>query len=297
MISRPIKEGFRGVARHWGMSISSAIAVTITLTIISLFLVFTYNVANFTNSVESELMIYASVESDYDTPEQEESMRQQIASISGVKSVDFKSKDQELEKLISIESDTVSKAFTRYRDDNPLYSAFYVKTTDGNLIPDIQSQIEQIPGIYEVNSGGQSTQAMMSVIDVIRRVGTIVVVILTLLAVFLIQNTIKLTISAREDEITIMRNVGATNHFIRSPFVIEGVITGVMGSIIPIAATIYAYQFMYQYSDGILVSKLFKLVNPVPFVYELSGVLLLIGVVVGFVGSWLSVTKYLRWKR
>ena len=94
-----------------------------------------------------------------------------------------------------------------------------------------------------------------------------------------------------------MRNVGATNSFIRSPFVIEGIIIGVLGSIIPIALTVWGYTTLYQQSGGVLVSNMFKLVKPNPYIFYLAGILLGIGVVVGFVGSLLSVNRYLRWKR
>ena len=148
-----------------------------------------------------------------------------------------------------------------------------------------------------MNYGGQSTVSMVDTMSMVRKIGGFLVIGLTLLAVFLIQNTIKLTISARKDEITIMRNVGATNSFIRSPFVIEGIIIGVLGSIIPIALTVWGYITLYQRSGGILVSNMFKLVKPNPYIFYLAGILLGIGVVVGFIGSLLSVNRYLRWKR
>ena len=113
----------------------------------------------------------------------------------------------------------------------------------------------------------------------------------------MIQNTIKLTISARKDEITIMRNVGATNSFIRSPFVIEGIIIGVLGAIIPVGLTIWGYTILYKQTGGFIVSNMFKLVKPNPFIYYVVGILLGLGVVVGLIGSILSVNRYLRWKR
>ena len=128
----------------------------------------------------------------------------------------------------------------------------------------------------------------------IRRFGGIFVLALGVLAVFLIQNTIKLTIYARQDEIDIMRNVGATNGFIRAPFVWEGIITGILGAILPILLTIYGYQFAYNLVHGVMFSSMFKMIAPVPYIYYISAVLLGIGILVGLIGSWLSVTRYLR---
>ena len=118
-----------------------------------------------------------------------------------------------------------------------------------------------------------------------------------ILAIFLIANTIKLTIYARSNEIAIMRDVGATNGFIRAPFVVEGMIIGALGAIIPILFTVFGYIFLYDKLGGVLFSEMFKLTPPHPFVLQLSLILLGIGMVVGLIGSFMSVTKYLRWKR
>lgn len=296
MISRPIKEGFRGVGRHWAMSISSAIAVTITLIIISLFLLFTSNVQNFTRNIEQSLDIYAGVDYDYET--QEDYLQKQIEEIDGVKSVTFYTKDEEFENYINSFTDEATKeAFEPFRDDNPMHDAFYVEAENGDDIETIANELNEIDGLIDVNYGGQSTVNLVSAMNSIRNYGLILVVGLSLLAIFLIQNTIKLTIYARQDEITIMRNVGAKNGFIRSPFVMEGAIIGAMGSIIPIALTIYGYQYLYGRTGGSVISSMFHLIQPYPFVFYVSGCLLIIGILVGLIGSYFSVTRYLRVKR
>ena len=127
--------------------------------------------------------------------------------------------------------------------------------------------------------------------------GAILVAGLSALAIFLIANTIKLTIYARSNEIAIMRDVGATNGFIRAPFVVEGMIIGALGAIIPILFTIFGYIFIYDKLGGVLFSEMYKMTPPHPFVLQLSLILLGIGMVVGLIGSFMSVTKYLRWKR
>jgi cell division transport system permease protein len=296
MISRPIKEGFSGVGRHWAMSISSAIAVTITLIIISLFVLFSCNVQNFTKNIESSMEI--SVMVAYDSEDKEDDIKAKIEAIDGVKTVTYSDKDQEFQYYIdSFEDEQTKEAFEPFRDDNPMHDAFYVEASSGNQITDIAKAISEIDGVDEVNYGGQSTVSMVDTMSAIRKIGGFLVLGLTILAIFLIQNTIKLTISARKDEITIMRNVGATNSFIRSPFVIEGIIIGVLGSIIPVALTIWGYTFLYEHTGGFIVSNMFKLVKPYPFIFYVGGILVGLGVIVGFIGSILSVNRYLRWKR
>lgn len=298
MISRPIKEGFRGVGRHWGMALSSAIAVTITLTIISIFLVFSWHLRVFTKNIEYSMKIAVIVDEKYENEAAEEKIRSQIEQVEGVKAVEFSSKEAEFQYYLDQYDDAAMReVMAPFGDDNPMNDAFYVEVEDGDLIEVISSQIREIDGVEKVDYGGQTTVDVVSAMETIRRVGVIFVAALSILAIFLIQNTIKLTISARQDEITIMRNVGATNGFIRAPFVWEGMIIGFLGSLLPIALTIWGYMALYQHTQGIVFSALFNLEKPIPFSLYISGILALIGIVVGYIGSWLSVTKYLRWKR
>ena len=299
MISRPVKEGFRGVARHWGMSLSAAIAVTITLVMVSIFLVFSFNLQNFTKDIESSLEISVTVDYDYEGEDQLNRIENELKAIKGVDTVKFSDKDAEFEYFLnSFEDPTAREAFEPFKgDENPMMDAFYIEAKSGDVIQSIADKAKKIEGVSTVSYGGQSTLDLVGAMTNIRKIGAIIVLALMFLAVILIQNAIKLTISSRKDEITIMRNVGATNGFIRSPFLIEGMITGFLGSVIPVALTIVAYRYLYSLTGGHMITKLFTLVSPYPFIYELSGVLVIIGIVVGLIGSWLSVTKYLRWKR
>ena len=189
------------------------------------------------------------------------------------------------------------KAFEPFKDSNPMHDAFYVETTSGSNIEAIAEEISNIEGVYKVNYGGDSAVSLISALRTIRNGGWIIALALSLLAIFQIQNTIKLTIMARADEIAIMRNVGAKNSFVRSPFMVEGLIIGALGSIIPIAITYFGYNKLYEMTGGHLISNMFSLIVPDPFIYQICGALLIIGMMVGLLGSFLSVTKYLRWKR
>ena len=295
---RPIREGIRGVGRHWAMSLSSAIAVTVTLMIISLFLVLSYHLEQFTRSVESSVEISVMVSYDAESTSSLKQIKKAIAAIDGVERVTYSSKDDELKYYInSFEDERTRAVFEPFKADNPMHDAYYVETKNGANREDIAKKIGQINGVDSVNYGGQSTLNMVDAMSSIRRFGGILVAALTLLAIFLIQNTIKLTIYARKDEITIMKHVGATNGFIRAPFLWEGIITGILGAIIPIGLTIWGYIVIFEKTSGVLISNMFRLEKAFPFLYYISGILLLVGILVGLFGSWLSVTKYLRDKR
>ena len=135
---------------------------------------------------------------------------------------------------------------------------------------------------------------MITAFTSIKNVTYGVVIALIVVTVFLIVNTIKLTISARKREISIMRLVGASNITIKMPFIIEGMILGLFGSIIPIIFTTYGYLAFYKHFDGYLFSELIKLIKPEPFIYTTSLIVLAIGILVGMIGSASAVKRYLK---
>ncbi len=298
-IWRPIKEGFLGVFRHGAMSVSAAVAVTLTLIIISLFMMFTMNVSQFTQGIEQSVQISAIVGYDHESAEEEDRISLAIQGIEGVDTVTYSSKADEFQYYLNSFSDEKTKeAFKPFEgDNNPMHDAFYVTVKDGTVLENVANQIAAIDGIDTVNFGGSSAITLISMLRSIRYGGGALALALSLLAIFLIQNTIKLTIMARADEIAIMRNVGARNGFIRAPFLVEGIIIGALGSIIPILLTWYGYTSAYNLTGGYLVSQMFKLIPPSEFLGKACLTILLIGVLVGLIGSFLSVTKYLRWKR
>ncbi|MFV0479922.1 MAG: permease-like cell division protein FtsX [Anaerorhabdus sp.] len=295
---RHIKEGFFGVGRHAAMSLSSAMAVTITLIIISIFAIFTANVASMTNNIEGKIQISVLIDYSYESQENIDRIGLAIMDLAEVETVQFYTKDEELDAYINLfEKEEERALFEGYREDNPMHHAYYVQVESGENLETLAAAIRAIEGVYETNYGGESAVLLVQALDSVRNGGFMLVIALSLLAIFLIQNTIKLTILARADEISIMRNVGAKNGFIRAPFMVEGVIIGALGAIIPILLTIFLYIYLYQTTGGVLISNMFELIAPHPFVLQVSLILLTVGMLVGLLGSFLSVTKYLRWKR
>ena len=295
---RHVREGFYGVGRHAAMSVSSASAVTITLLIISIFMIATGNMQQVMMNLEGSVKISAFVAYDHEEQSQMDMIQAKIKNIDSVVSVEFSSKDNEFDELMSTYDDENARAaLETYREDNPLHHAYYVEVKEGDALESVAEQIAAIDGIETVNYGGESALMFVEALNSVQVGGAVLVLGLSALAIFLIANTIKLTIYARSNEIAIMRDVGATNGFIRAPFVVEGMIIGALGSLIPIALTVFGYIFIYNKLGGKLFSEMFQLIPPHPFVLTLSGILILIGIVVGLIGSFMSVTKYLRWKR
>ena len=292
-----IKTAFNSLVRHFALTFSSATAVTVTLTLLMTFLVVAGNVSNFTYNVEDSLKIHSTIEATL-TEEQINDLQKEIERMNFVESVTFSSKDEELESYLNDLDDSARKLYEVYRGEgNPLLHAFIVEVKHGDYLSTVNNQILNMEGIHDSAFGGDSAVTMVKAMDGIRITGGVFVLALSVLAVFLISNTIKSAIHARKDEIAIMRNVGATNGFIKFPFMIEGMFIGVLGSIIPIVITYFGYSYVYKALNGEFLVSMFKLQEVMPFVLYVCGILLATGMIVGIMGSFFAVNKYLRWKR
>lgn len=282
----------KGLGRHFAMTLSSASAVMVTLILISMFILIAGNVDNFALNVEGSLKIHASIDK-IKTDKEIEAMESEIKKMQGVKSISFSSSEDELNSLI----DENGSVFSRYKENNPMSAAFVVEVDQAGDIPAITAKLNEIDGIEKAQYGGETVEDMIKVFETLRNGGTIFVGILSLLAVFLISNTIKMTIYTRNTEISIMRNVGATNWYIKTPFMFEGMLIGIIGAVIPILITCFGYNFLYDSMNGMMVSNMFMLQKPFPFTIYIAVLLVVCGALVGVLGSFFAVTKYLRWRR
>ena len=292
---RHIKEGFYGVFRHLGMSLSSASAVMITLILIGLFLMVTVNLYYMTRTIESSISISALIELGYE--DNHEEIAEAILAIDGVASVEYRSPDEEFDYYLETQGSEEMRAFYEtYRDDNPFRGNILVEVEDSNRLAEVGEAIAEIEYIDEVADGGANTYTLLEILDNVRLFGGILVAALCVLAVYLVYNTIKITIASRADEIWIMRNVGAKNGYVRAPFLVEGIIIGFLGAIIPMGLATSLYYYLYDKSGGNIFGT-FYMLEPIPFIFYVAGALGLTGIIVGFVGSYISVCKYLRLKR
>lgn len=292
---RHIKEGFIGVKRHFAMAFSSAMAVMITLTMVGVFGVLAVNVAYLSQEIEQSISLVGLIKYDVTDITQINTMKTQIEKMDGVINVEYRTKDQEFDFYNEQYPDMIEFS-ELYREDNPFHDTFIIYLKDGTNMSSIKNDVIKINGIDSVEDGGSNTYTLINVLHSARLVGGVLVIALVVLATYLIYNTIKVTIATRKDEIGIMRNVGAKNGYIRAPFLVEGIIVGIMGSIIPIALVVYGYIKLFNMTNGVLAGVM-SLVPIFPFILILSGALLIIGVFVGFIGSYISVCKYLRLTR
>lgn len=288
---RSIRDAFKSVVRNFSLSFASIMCTTITLILVAVAMVAAANVNNATKLIEDELTVVVYLNGDV-TSEQIENIKTELNGYKNVLETTYKSKDEW--KLEMSEYDDSFKTVLDYLDENPLNDSFVVKVKDVKKLSETSEFIKGIEGVDTVKYGEGMVENVISVFDVIQKVVLVVVIALVLVTGFLISNTIKLTIFSRRGEIEIMRLVGASNITIKLPFLFEGFIIGVVGSIIPICITIYGYVILYSRMHGKLFSNMIMFIKPYPFVFKISLILLGIGALVGMYGSIKAVRKYLK---
>ena len=293
MLGRSIRDAFKSAIRNFSLSLASISCITITLIIVAIAIMASLNVQNFTKVIEKDLTIVVFLDNEA-TAEDAEAVKEKIKDNSNVESYIFKSKD-EVKKQMQEESDVFNTVLDGWEGkDSPLKDTFQVKVKNVEDIAKTANKIKGFEHVSVVRYGEGMVDKMISAFSSIEKATYIVVIALVVVTVFLIINTIKLTISARRREISIMRLVGASNFTIKTPFIIEGMILGLFGSIIPVIFTTYGYLAFYNHFDGHLFSDLIKLIKPEPFIYSTSIVIVIIGILVGMVGSAGAVRKYLK---
>ena len=229
-LPKHIKTAFLSIFRHLAMSLSAISAVTVTLVLFAVFLIIAGNVSLFANNIENDVSIHVVLKENIEKQKDIEQAEQEIKQINGVRRVKFSDKDAELELMIKERGEELEM----YRGkENPLSNAFFVYVNNADNVEKVTEEIKKLDFVSDAVYGGSSVKQMVQIINMVRTGGSIGVLLLTLLALFLISNTIKMTIYARNTEISIMRNVGAANWYIKVPFMLEGMIIGLLGSILP----------------------------------------------------------------
>ena len=292
-VYRSIRDALKSVVRNFSLSLASITCITITLVIIAAALLIADNVKNFTDEIEKDVTIVAFLDSDVDDLTKED-FETSIKKNTNIETFDYKSKEDVKKDMIK-ENETFSKVISGWDEkSNPLMDTYTIKVHDVSKIKNTAKEIENMKGVNSVQYGEGLVEKLVGVFNAIEKITFIAAGALIVVTIFLIINTIKLTIFSRKREIGIMRLVGASNMRIKLPFVIEGIILGIIGSIIPILVVVFGYSTMYDYFNGVLFSPVIKLVKPMPFVLNTSIIVLIIGMIVGMIGSARAVRRYVK---
>lgn len=288
-VKRHFREGLKNSWRNSWMTIASVGAVTTTLILVATFLALMMNLNHVASNLEDDVEVKVLVDLTA-TEEETIELGEDLAEIDNVESVVFSSRDEELQALVS----SMGDIWGAYEDDNPLNDAFIVRATDPHDTIEIAEEIADFNQVERVNYGQDVVQNLFRFNQYARNIGLVLILALVFTAIFLISNTIKITIMARRKEIEIMKLVGATNWFIRWPFFVEGLLLGVLGSVLPITLLISGYYFLDQNIESVNQFSFIEILPFNPFVWQLSFLVLAIGACIGVWGSVMSVRKFLK---
>lgn len=299
-LKRYFRDAAHGVFRNFSLSLASISCITITLIVVAVSLVLSMNVQNFSDSIRKDVTVVMFLKGDT-TKEDETKILNELKSITNIEdsSIMFKSKTESANELKNGNEIFASTVDRWTEETNPLLDSYMFKVKEIEKIDDTINEVKNLSftkdKINNINYGEDIVHQLIVVFNVVKKVCIVAVASLVLVTAFLIANTIKLAIYSRKREIEIMRLVGASNISIKIPFIIEGLFIGIIGAVIPIIITIFGYTTLYDFFGGKLFnSSLAALVAPMPFIYNVSGILLLIGIVVGMIGSYQAVRKYLK---
>lgn len=289
---RHIREGMKNIVRNGSMTFSAISAVTVTLLILGVVLVLAMNVNHLVVVIENQVEIIVELDLTVNDTRINE-IEDEIKNINGVKSINYVSKEDGLEELKDSLGEQ-SYLLEGLEDENPLYDMFIVQAFDPQIISTIADEINVINDVVSVDYGQGTVEKLFTITKWVRNIGIIFIVGLAFTAMFLISNTIKITINARRKEIELMKLVGATNWFIRWPFFVEGFLLGVLGSIVPIILVLLGYKFVLDKISSDFALAFFELLPIYPLALQVSILLIGIGAFIGIWGSLTSVRRFLK---
>ena len=291
-----IGEGFRNVFKNKKSTIASLVIMCATMFVFGIFFMVEENVNYLTKSIEEQqgmsVFIY-----DTATEEQKTELENKIRNMEYVNKVTFNTKEEGLEEMKKLFKDKKSLLSTYEGENNPFEAYFVVTLTDLERVDEVQTQIENSSEIVsDVVIRSDTMEALVKIADGIKVISIVVLVILILISIFIITNTIKLTVHARRKEISIMKYVGATNGFIRWPFMVEGMIIGLISVLISMAILCPCYNAVATKIEESLMTV--KVNMPLLTIQEMFVPLLIVylvlGIGIGALGSAISMRKYLK---
>lgn len=284
------REAIRSIGRNSWLSLASIGTVAVSLMIVGVFTLVVLNANQFTHGIESELEIRAILDEDLEKAD-ESRIRFSLREIQGVSFVEFVSKEQALEEMKdSLENR--KEILEGLQNENPLPDSFNVKAEQAEQIPQIAQKVENIQGIEQVIYGQSFVEKLVTATRWVRIAGGIVLGVLCLATVFLISTTIRMSVFARRKEIGIMVLLGATNWFVRFPYLLEGMLLGFIGALIATAVVGAGYFSLINHLDQSL--PFVSLITDQQAILTVLGGILAVGLVIGAIGSSMSIRKFLK---
>lgn len=285
-----IREVFISLRRNNWMSVASIGTVAVSLFIFGMFLMMVMNMNKLAENMESQVQINVYLLDKVDR-EQARDIEKDLKEIEGVETVGFVTKDEAMERFKDRLGDQKT-LLDALEETNPLPDSFEVTVTNPDLVKTAAEKMEKLDGVECAKYGQDVMEHLFEITRLLRIFGFTLMLVLAFATLFIISNTIRLTVFARRKEIAIMKYVGATDWFIRWPFVMEGMVLGLFGSIIAAMVLRTAYTAMAEKVYDTLA--FFPLIPEQPFLTYITIVVVISGMVVGAIGSAVSIKKFLK---
>ena len=302
---RHLGESIKNLKRNLLSTLTAVFSVMIVLSLLGVFGSVILNTQKLASDIEKNIQVNVYLDPDSsDASKTVKELSGQIVAnkdyhkiydaltkIKGVDKVTFSSKEEQKKQLI----ETMGSSFeTATGDANPLSDVYIVQTKSPDDVSRVAKEAKAIQGVDNANFGGSDTEILMSTMKRVQFWGIIATALLTIVAVLLISNTIRITIMSRATEIQIMRLVGAKNGYIRGPFLLEGAFIGLLGAALPSALVYFIYNRVFQSVNPSLVGQNLSLITPNTFIPLMIGLLFLIGICIGSLGSGISMRRFLK---
>ena len=286
-------EGFRNVFHNKKSSGASLAIMCATMLIFGLFFMIIENLNNAVETLETQQGIQVFIQKTA-TDAQMEQIGEQIQAIDGVNKVTFVSKEDALNQTKEKLKDKQA-LIAGWDESNPFKASYLVTLTELKLSSQVQDEIKKIDNIDSIQSRDETINGLVAIANGVRIVSAVILTLLVLISIFIIGNTIKLTVHARRKEISIMKYVGATDSFIRWPFVIEGIIIGIVAALLSILVLGIAYSLITNAAANSIISTMgIKLLSFTDMTTLLVIVYMVLGIGIGALGSSISMRKYLQ---
>ncbi|HSR04808.1 MAG TPA: permease-like cell division protein FtsX [Proteiniclasticum sp.] len=283
-------DALKSLKRNKTITLASIITVSATLFIFGVFLLVAQTINLGVESVESKVEIKAYLDESITTTEQS-NIESIINGVEGVKEVYYETKEEAFENFKERlgEDNSILTGFSEER--NPLPNSFVISLLEPEAAMRVEDALTGVRGVEDVGNERETVEKIIGLAKLIRSMGIVIFIILVLVSLFLISNTIKLTVYSRRREIGIMKFVGATDWFIRWPFIIEGMFMGLAGGVIAFGVVYSAYRLVY--ADVTQSMFYAELVTPVYVLQNFSWQFGVTGLVIGALGSFIALKKFL----
>ncbi len=285
-----MSEACKSFWRNSFMSIASIVTVALSFFILGIFAIMVANLDNFADNLENQVQISVYLK-DGLTTEQVMSVGKRLKALPEVRQIKFTDKDQAMTELKERMKDQPG-ILEALEGKNPLPTSYEITFTQAGAVKKAAQIVATYPEVESSHYGQEIIEQLLNITRVIRWGGMALIVLLTVATLFIISNTIRLTVFARRKEIGIMKYVGATNWFIRWPFLLEGLLLGFIGGVIADAALVQFYRFVTSEIHHSLA--FLPLVGMNPFMYQVGIGLLLLSMIIGAVGSTISLKRYMK---